>query len=158
MSRPRRSLTVAPCFRARGNVTLCHPSTVGPYAAKALFTDYTYDNLGIPKNPNIPGGPDLGLGAIVNDVLQNGKFKVPTLRNIAVAPPYGHNGYFKSLKEIVTSTTPVTSPSLPVTGHAAPEVSPELNTAEMGNLGLTDAEENDIVAFLATLTDGYFCK
>ena len=142
-------------FEGKGKCNLCHPSTVGPYAAKALFTDYTYDNLGIPKNPNIPGGPDLGLGAIVNDVLQYGKFKVPTLRNIAVAPPYGHNGYFKSLKEIVHFYNPR---DVLAAGWPPPEVPPNLYTAEMGNLGLTDAEENDIVAFLATLTDGYFCK
>ena len=149
-------------FEGKGKCSACHPSAPGPYAAKALFTDYTYDNLGIPKNlaapplgpPSNPN-PDLGLGAIVGDPAQNGKFKVPTLRNIAVAPPYGHNGYFKSLKEIVHFYN---TRDVPGAGWPAPEVADNLNTTEMGNLLLTDAEEDDIVAFLMTLTDGYFCK
>lgn len=158
-------------FEGKGKCSACHPSAPGPYAAKALFTDYTYDNLGIPVNLALPpvgppaGGPDLGLGAIVGDPLQNGKFKVPTLRNIAVAPPYGHNGYFKSLKEIVhfyntRDLLPTCAPggTPGVTCWPAPEVPQNVNITEMGNLGLTDAEEDDIVAFLMTLTDGYFCK
>ena len=44
---------------------------------------------------------DLGLGAIVNKEEENGKFRVPTLRNIALTAPYGHNGYFQILEEIV---------------------------------------------------------
>ncbi len=43
---------------------------------------------------------DLGLGAIVDDAAENGKFKVMTLRNIQLTKPYAHNGFFKSLKDI----------------------------------------------------------
>ena len=65
---------------------------------------------------------------------------------------YGHNGYFKSLKEIVHcyNTRDVSGAGWPL-----PEVTENMNTAEMGNLGLTDAEEEAIVAFLGTLSDGY---
>ena len=45
--------------------------------------------------------PDLGLGVPTGDPMQNGKFKVSSLRNIALTAPYGHNGYFATLKDIV---------------------------------------------------------
>jgi cytochrome c peroxidase len=87
-----------------------------------------------------------------------GKHKVPTLRNVDKRPDdgfvkaYGHNGYFKSLKEIVHyyNTRDVVG-----MGWPAPEVPENVNTAELGNLGLTDAEEDAIVTFMKTLTDGY---
>ena len=83
-----------------------------------------------------------------------GKQKVPTLRNVDKRPgngftkAYMHNGVFKSLKEVVHfyNTRDV--------GTWVPEVSENLNT-DVGNLGLTDAEEDAIVAFLKTLSDGY---
>jgi cytochrome c peroxidase len=152
-------------FNTKGKCAGCHPAIPGPYADKPLFTDYTYDNLGVPKNTANPwyimpmsfnplGASyiDYGLGAIVNDVMQNGKFKVPTLRNVVVAPPYSHNGYFKTLKEIVHfyNTRDIAAENWP-----PPEVSENVNKTELGNLGLTSDEEDAIVAFLMTLTDGY---
>lgn len=136
-------------FNGKGKCAECHPSTPGPYDKRPLFTDYTYDNLGIPKNPDAKG-IDLGLGEVVKGGGENGKFKVPTLRNIAVAPSYGHNGYFKTLKEIVQFYNTRDTQKWP-----PPEVPENVNTEEMGNLGLTDQEEDDIVAFMAALTDGY---
>lgn len=134
----------------KGNCAACHPSTPGPYDTRPLFTDFTYDNLGIPRV--FQGDADLGLGAIVMDAAQNGKFKVPTLRNVGIAASYGHNGYFKTLKEIVHfyNTRDVAKEKWP-----APEVPQNVNKTELGNLGLTSAEEDDIVAFMLTLTDGY---
>jgi len=84
-----------------------------------------------------------------------GKFKVPTLRNVDMRPSpgfvkaYGHNGYFKSLEEIVHfyNTRDVSGAGWPVAEYAA-----NMNS-EVGNLGLTAAEEEAIVAFLKTLTD-----
>ena len=49
---------------------------------------------------------------------QNGKFKVPTLRNIALTAPYGHNGYFPTLKDIINFKN-----TRDVGGWAVPEVS-----------------------------------
>lgn len=111
-------------FLTKGKCSKCH--TDG--GKKALFTDFTYDNLGIPQNPENPAGvaPDFvdpGLGGFLSGpyVAENhpewadlaaenmGKHKVPTLRNVDKKPPfeenfvkaYGHNGYFKSLEGIV---------------------------------------------------------
>ena len=98
----------------------------------------------------------------------NGQFQVPTLRNVDKRPrpdfvrAYMHNGYLKSLKEVVhfyntRDKLPRCQPGAPgekVTCWPAPEVSVNVNKV-IGNLGLTDQEEDQIVAFLKTLTDGY---
>ncbi len=136
-----------------------------------LFSDYRYANLGIPANPDNPyytlpkklnpeGGQwiDHGLAAVMpGGVAANpeldGLFKTPSLRNVALTAPYGHNGYFETLKEIVHFYN---TRDVPGAGWPAPEVSANIDTAEMGNLGLSDAEENAIVAFLMTLSDGWW--
>jgi len=173
-------------FNGKGNCAACHPSTVGPYADEPLFTDFSYDNLGVPSNLGMqemrgdsfelmdyypfyyvpivpkfnPAGlnfVDYGLGGALNGGIvmnpnETGKMKVPTLRNVAVTPPYMHNGVFMTLKEVVNfyNTSNVTG-----AGWPAPEVSSNVNTEELGNLGLSDDEVNAIVAFMETLTDGY---
>jgi cytochrome c peroxidase len=159
-------------FNGKALCNQCHPSAPGPYssgraAGHALFTDYTYDNLGIPKNPAFGLPPldfdmsavDLGLGGFLAgtgdpELLAaapsvDGAFKVPTLRNLTLTAPYGHNGYFATLKDIVHFyNTRDVDPTWP-----APEVGVNVNVDELGDLGLTEGEEADIVAFLRTLTD-----
>ena len=97
------------------------------------------------------------------------KFQVPTLRNVDMRPTssfvkaYMHNGYFKSLKEVVHFYN--TRDVLPeckagdsgekVSCWPAPEDSTNLNKRQLGNLKLTDQEEDALVAFLKTLSDGY---
>ena len=179
-------------FLGKAKCNRCH--TVNPKSKKALFTDYTYDNLGVPKNPENPfygqdefnpygaAWIDEGLGGFLNFrpewvslARENyGKQKVPTLRNVDKWDPtlgekvkaYSHNGYFKSLKGIVhfyntrdvlpvcpgeyTEAEALTNDCWPL-----PELALNMNTAEMGNLGLTEEEEEAIVAFMQTLSDGF---
>jgi len=149
----------------KGNCAACHPSS----GDKPLFTDFTYDNLGVPKNPKNPfysqpkeinpdgeDWVDLGLGGFLGDSDQNGKQKVPTLRNVDKRPEegfvkaYAHNGFFKSLEEIVHFYN-----TRDVEAWPDPEVEMNVNTDELGDLGLTAEEEAAIVAFLRTLSDGY---
>ncbi|MBC2699424.1 MAG: cytochrome-c peroxidase [ANME-2 cluster archaeon] len=160
----------------KGNCAACHLSTAGPYADEPLFTDFTYDNLGVPSNlgmlgdspelmnyypfyyqplaPNFnPNGlnfVDYGLGGIVPG--ETGKVKVPTLRNVAITSPYMHNGAFTTLKEVVHFYN---TRDVPGEVWPAPEVGENVNTDELGDLGLTDGQEDAIVAFMETLTDGY---
>jgi cytochrome c peroxidase len=145
----------------KGNCAACHPTTnyidTDATVHPPLFTDYTYDNLGIPTNSRVyelAGGapPDLGLGGRTDiaDPNEYGKFKVPTLRNAAKTAPYGHNGYFPTLAEIVTFHN--TRDGVP-SAWEVPEVPETVNHQETGNLGLTRIEELQIVAFLMTLTD-----
>ncbi|WMP17675.1 cytochrome-c peroxidase [Thiothrix lacustris] len=143
---------------SKGNCAACHTS-IAVNDTPPLFTNFTYANLGLPINPDIPLPPDLdsmdikdyGLGGRPDmPSSERGKFKVPTLRNIAKTAPYGHNGVFKDLREVVDfhNTRDVS------TGRwELPEVAENLDT-RVGNLGLTDAEVEAIVAFLQTLSDG----
>ena len=173
----RRGLAL---FQGKGKCTRCH--ALGRGQEPALFTDFTFDNLGIPENPANPRYPvaDPGLGGYLlsrSDYAdmaagEMGKHKVPTLRNVDLrADPegvkaYGHNGYFKSLWEIVHFYN--TRDARPVCAGAytsaeaiaadcwpAPEIAENVNTAELGDLGLSLEDEMAIVAFLRTLSDGF---
>jgi len=103
-------------FRGKAQCDRCHIAN----GKQALFTDYTFDNLGIPQNPENPAGVDpkfidTGLGGFLKSAgysseiyeAEWGKQKVPTLRNVDLRPnnafvkAYGHNGYFKTLEGIV---------------------------------------------------------
>jgi cytochrome c peroxidase len=175
----------------KGKCAACHPSRRGLDGEPPLFTDFTYDNLGIPRNPTNPwyrmpkpfnpvgaGWVDEGLGGYLRTVPRfadraaehRGKHKVPTLRNVDLRPApdfvkaYGHNGHFKSLEAIVhfyntrDALPRCQSEDDPEGGRGcwpAPEVAENLNTEEMGRLGLTVEEEAAIVAFLRTLSDGW---
>ena len=122
-----------------------------------VFTDFTSDNLGVPVNPEIAeltgsSEVDLGLGPIVGDPNENGKFKVMTLRNIGLTAPYAHNGFFIDLKDI---THFYNTRDVPAEMWPAPEVPDTVNFNELGNLGLSDADEDALVLFMMTLSDGY---
>ncbi len=171
-------------FEGKGMCSACHPSEPGPSGEPPLFTDFSFDNLGVPKNLEIPfyemdevflddGSPinplgdawiDPGLGGFLQTRMEwqglaaenMGKHKVPTLRNVDLRPgkgfvkAYAHNGFFKSLKDIVHFYN-----TRDVELWPPPEVAMNVNTDELGDLGLTDAEENAIVTFMRTLSDGY---
>ncbi len=121
-----------------------------------LFTDFKYYNLGLPKNNEYPlnlqpNSIDLGLGGVLNVASENGKFKTPHLRNIANTPPYMHNGVLKTLKEVVHFYNTRDIPGL----WDAPEVSENMETRRVGNLRLNSRQEDAIVAYMMTFTDGY---
>lgn len=164
----------------KGNCAACHPSQPGPREGPPLFTDFTYDNLGVPRNPanpyyrldktHNPEGArfvDRGLGGALNKRAQDGKFKVPTLRNIALTEPYMHNGYFRTLQGVMAfynhrdrrprcgQTMLNEDEALKRKCWPAPEVARNVNRDELGRLGLTQGETDDIIAFLRTLNDGY---
>jgi cytochrome c peroxidase len=98
-----------------------------------------------------------------------GKFKVPTLRNVDKRPhpdfvkAYMHNGYLKSLKEVVhfyntRDVLPRCQPGDPrekISCWPAPEYPKTVNKKQLGNLGLTSKQEDQIVAFMKTLSDGF---
>ena len=101
-----------------------------------------------------------------------GRVQTPTLRNVDKRPypafvkAYGHNGYFTSLKSIVHfyNTRDVLprckdhDPGEGKTCWPAPETTQNMNTSHVGRLGLTDAEEDDLVNFMQTLSDGYMAR
>ncbi len=163
----------------KGNCAACHPSRRSQDGRPPLFTDFTYDNLGVPRHPGNPfytqakehnpagsGYVDLGLGAVVDKPSEHGKFKVPTLRNVDLTAPYMHNGYFTTLRAVVEfyndrdvrrrcKSEATEAEAQQARCWPAPEVAANVNRDEMGRLRLSDREIDDIVAFMRTLTDGY---
>jgi cytochrome c peroxidase len=181
-------------FKSEGKCANCHILDPGPNGEPPLLTDFTYDNLGVPRNPENPfytqaafnplgnGWIDRGLGEFLASSLKvyqqfapanYGKQKVPTLRNVNKRPyegfvkAYTHNGYFKSLKGLVhfyntrdakpACVNPFTreADALAQNCWPAPEVPVNVNRQELGNLHLTEDQEEAIVTFMKTLSDGY---
>lgn len=159
-----------------------------------MFTDFTYDNLGVPKNwdnpflyqseefnPDGEDFVDLGLYRFLegqpnlwpedpNDgegwelAGEMGKFKVMTLRNIGMTAPYAHNGLFESIKEIthfyntrdaLPLCEEVKNPKFGKNCWDPAEVPGTVNPEELGNLGLSDKDEDNLVEFMKTLSDGH---
>ena len=165
----------------RGNCIGCHPSGRQANGALPLFTDFSYDNLGVPRNPAIarnadPAYFDLGLCQRADLATRTdlcGSFKVPSLRNVARRRAFFHNGRFATLKEAVTfymqrDTHPEKRYSLNADGSVAkfddlpPRYRANVNTTEVpynrrpGDVpSLSDADIDDVIAFLKTLNDGF---
>jgi cytochrome c peroxidase len=159
----------------KGNCAACHamnPDSRDPH--DALFTDFSFHALGVPRNPAIarPGQMDLGYcGATAGSAADSrwcGWFKTPTLRNIALTAPYMHNGHFATLREAVAFYA--TRDTNPERWYPNSEKFDDLPPALRINVdvemrpyhrrpgqrpALNDEEIDDIVAFLRTLTDGY---
>lgn len=166
----------------KGNCAGCHPSTRTD-STPPLFTDFTYDNLGVPRNFDIPATADpsyfdLGLcGPDRTELVADhpdlcGAFKVPSLRNVAITAPYFHNGKFKTLREVVSfyarrDTNPEEwYPSGPngieKFNDLPAQYRKNVNTTEVpynrqpGEQPALNSDEIEaVVAFLNTLTDGY---
>jgi cytochrome c peroxidase len=167
----------------KGNCASCHVSTKPANAPGPLFTDFTYDNLGVPRNAAIPANADAtyrdgGLcGSERTDLAARtdlcGAFKVPSLRNVALRKHFFHNGRFSSLEDVVRFyVRRDTDPQLWYAVDALGTVTPydDLPAALRGNVNTTEAPYNrrpgqtpalgdsevaDLVAFLRTLSDGY---
>jgi cytochrome c peroxidase len=163
-------------FNTKGLCAECHILT-SENDKPPLFTDFTYDNLGVPRNPENPfykmpeewnpdgeNWVDKGLGAFLEGTEEYaqyaaenmGKQKVPTLRNVDKRPSedfvkaFTHNGFFTDLKEVVRfyNTRDVEGEDWPPA-----EIKENVNTEELGDLGLTSEEEDLIVLFMKILTD-----
>ena len=205
-------------FNGKAQCSACHNSTAAASGEPAVFSDFGFDNIGVPKNPRNPfyrmdevsidGTPinpagsawlDLGLGAFLQQLTKDeqwrsapyvtpsmlaldaaalsqlaadneGKHRVPTLRNVDSRPSegflkvYTHNGYFSSLRNLVhfyntRDVLPRCSGELSEDDAIAqrcwpaPEIERTVDKARIGNLKLSDAEEDALVAFLGTLSD-----
>ena len=166
---------------AKGNCQACHPSARGADGSFPLFTDFSYDNLGVPRNAaiasnNNPDYFDLGLCGRADLAARAdlcGAFKVPSLRNVALRRTYFHNGRFSTLKDALTfyvqrDTNPEKWYPLNADGSLNKfddlplQYQANVNTTEapynrgLGDVpALSDAEIDDLIAFLKTLSDGY---
>ncbi|MCK0141794.1 cytochrome c peroxidase [Aliiroseovarius sp. F20344] len=150
------------------NCNLCHQLRTSPIAQDETFTNYEYHNIGVPKNlvvreANGVKSPDLGLQAnpSVDSPKAAGRYKVPTLRNVAVTGPYMHNGVFEDLRTVVLfynkyNTTSPDRQINPETGKnwAMPEIPQNLSVMVLTEgPALDDRRIDALVAFMKTLTD-----
>ncbi len=167
----------------KGNCAACHPSARGADGSAPLFTDFSYDNLGVPRNARIPATRDpayfdLGLcGPDRTDLADRsdlcGAFKVPTLRNVATRKTFFHNGAFTNLTDVVRFyVTRDTNPErwYPVNADGTVDKFNDVPFAMRKNVNTTEGPYNrqpgmapalneteiaDLVQFLGALTDGY---
>ena len=167
----------------KGNCAACHPSVRGDNGAPPLFTDFSFDNLGLPRNARIPATAeaayfDLGLcGPDRTDLAKKGElcgaFKVPSLRNVATRQVFFHNGVFDNLADALRFyVRRDTHPEewyprdkrgkvqkfndLPARYRANVNTKEAPFDRKRGMVpALTAGEIEDMVKFLATLTDGY---
>lgn len=131
------------------------------------FSNYEYHNIGVPSNlvlfeKGIVKSDFIDHGLLDNpnitDVKHDGKFKVPTLRNVAVTAPYMHNGVFKSLKSVMefydkyNNKKRVNNPDTNKP-WAVPEVNATVNRTLLKAKKLTDRKIDALIAFMKLLTD-----
>ncbi|MGD0677141.1 MAG: cytochrome c peroxidase [Polyangiaceae bacterium] len=164
--------------REKGSCQHCHPMHEGWNRPEgSLFTTYSYDSVGVPRNHAIAANADakhydLGLCERTqkkepsSDEKWCGSFRIPSLRNVAVRQRFMHNGAFSKLRDVVTFyATRSTNPDLFYPHGAKFDDAPEryrrnvntfslpYNRREGGPPALDDADVDAIVAFLETLTD-----
>lgn len=155
------------------NCSLCHQLNAQGGQAGETFSNYEFHNIGVPRNDEAraaaglkPDSRDLGLAQNPrlkgkDKKTQAGRFKVPTLRNVAVTGPYMHNGVFKDLRTVILfyNTYNTQNPARhinPETGKpfAPPEVAQNISMKELETgPALDDKRIDALVAFLKTLTD-----
>lgn len=151
------------------NCNRCHQLKAFPGSEGETFSNYEYHNLGVPTHQAVREANGKGKGFVdhgllehpdVQDEKQDGKFKVPTLRNVAITDPYMHNGVFSDLKTVVLFYDQFNNSERklnPETGKPwdAPEVDRNLALEEKDFQApaLKDEEVDALVAFMKTLTD-----
>ncbi len=128
----------------RGDCFHCH--TDGPYLT---FTDNKFHNNALQEASSVYNFKDKGMGeATPLDTNVYGKFKTPTLRNLAYTAPYFHDGRYATLEQLVNFY----SDSL----RLSPTVDPLMKKLNIGGLHLNTQEKADLIAFLNTLNDESF--
>jgi cytochrome c peroxidase len=162
------------------NCASCHSSTSPPGQARALFTNFGYFALGVPRNRGAatadPAFFDMGLcGPVRTDLAHRtdlcGKFKVPTLRNVALTAPYFHNAAVATLQDAVSfyATRDIDPARWYPVANGVVDKFNDLPVVYRGNVNqlppfglqpgqpprLSAQDVQDLVAFLGTLTDGF---
>jgi cytochrome c peroxidase len=127
----------------RGNCLQCHPTD-----GNAMSTTFIFSNNGLDSVADINAYKDKGRGAITGMAADNGKFKVPSLRNIALTAPYMHDGRFATLEDVLDFYSNGI--------HYSPTIDPDMANAHAHGVTLTADEKKKMLAFLHTLTDSVF--
>lgn len=123
----------------------CHTVDSDPMGTTLGFSNNGLDDI---KDPG--DYTDKGVGGITGKKEDNGKFRIPSLRNIALTAPYMHDGRFRTLKEVLDFYSEGV--------HASVNVDSKMGSAHRGGVHLTEDEKYFIISFLSTLTDSVFIK
>ena len=124
----------------KGDCFHCHGSDNNP-----LWTDNKFHNNGLDAIIT-----DRGLGRVTGDPADNGKFRSPSLRNLAFTAPYMHDGRFETLDDVINHYSEGLKNS--------PTIDPLMKKVSQGGVQLTPQEKHDLKAFLLTLTDQDFIR
>jgi cytochrome c peroxidase len=152
------------------NCNQCHQLQTLPESQRENFTNYAYENIGTPVNELLRAANGLGEAHVdrgllehpdIDDPAQAGRFKVPTLRNVALTAPYMHNGVFTDLRTVLRFYNKYLARGSkaqinPETGEAwgEPEVAENiaLEKLEAGR-ALDERSIDALLAFMRMLTD-----
>jgi cytochrome c peroxidase len=129
--------------QTKGNCLHCHTTE-----RDALTTTATFSNNGLTAAIGPDDHVDKGLGAITGRAADNGLFRIPSLRNIAVTAPYMHDGRFATLEDVLDFYAGGPKPSA--------NLDPKMGAPHPGTQRLTAVEKERIIHFLYTLTDSAF--
>ena len=143
-------------FKNKAKCANCHTldDSDGAVPSDSLFTNFEYHNVGTPKNPanpvyiETPAFIDLGLGGVRNETAENGKFRVPTLRNIDKTGPYMHNGVLSTLEKVIQHYDIDVANDF-ITPEVLDNIALELDVG----LDLQPGEITDLIDFMKTLSD-----
>jgi cytochrome c peroxidase len=122
----------------KGDCFHCHGSDKNP-----LWTDNLFHNNGLDNT-----FADLGLGAVTGDPADNGKFKSPSLRNLAFTAPYMHDGRFTTLEDVINHYSEGLKHST--------TIDPLMKKVATGGVQLSEQDKADLKAFLLSLSDYEF--
>lgn len=126
-----------------GDCFHCHSTDGSTLATSLKFSNNGLDPVKDPKDYT-----DKGLGAFTGKLSDNGKFKIPSLRNVGLTAPYMHDGRFKTLEEVLDFYSEGV--------NMCANIDPKMTTARNKGVRLTKEEKQKIIAFLHTLTDSAF--
>lgn len=115
-----------------------------------LFTTNEFKNNGLDPVQSVDDYVDKGLGEVTGNRLDNGKFRIPTLRNIHLTAPYMHDGRFETLEEVLDHYNSG--------GHHVANQDEDNVDNLMMPQGLSERNKQQIIAFLSALTDSTFIK
>jgi cytochrome c peroxidase len=129
--------------QTKGDCIHCHITD-----GDALGTTLVFSNNGLDAVANASDYQDKGRGAITGKTTDNGKFMVPSLRNLAFTAPYMHDGRFKTLEEVINFYSEGV--------NLCANIDSKMEYAHQGGVNLTSEEKKKVIAYLLTLSDSSF--
>jgi cytochrome c peroxidase len=137
-------------FKWHGKCAECHLLGTGQWP-QPLLSDYGYDNVGAPSR----GEPDPGLAGHTGQPGELGQFRAPSLRNVALTAPYLHNGSIATLKEVMEFYN---KRDLEPARWGPTDYPATVNHDDLGNLGLSDQQIDDLTTLMDAFTDRSLLK